>query len=316
MNTYSAHLKTDTKEGCILLACYIMLGCAAVAPMLGLKKENTFDVLRDRNNLTDLEAFFMLFGQQLLAAIAFTALEIREDFILTPEENEKRGVGTDWPRSRVYQTIYMEFPICWTLCFGLFMFFRGPLNLFLTYDDETWAVWTIKMVLWFVVWEFQMYWFHRVAHSVSWLYKIAHKGHHVVMDFPLGPHAPPLEKTAHYISSIIASQIVGVSASSWVFAINILMTQCVLEHAYSSIRIPIWHDLFCFNTADLHQAHHVKHHVNFGYAFNFFDPIFGTLVDPETFKTPENLVGPATPARKRFVGSKRYERSLASDKST
>ena len=152
----------------------------------------------------------------------------------------------------------------------------------------------------------QMYSFHRLAHSNRWLYRIAHKDHHVVMDFPLGPHAPALEKLAHYTASIIASFIVGISAGSWVLNLNILMTQCVLEHAYSSFTIPYWHSLFCFNTADLHQTHHTHNNSNFGYAFNIFDPIFGTLSN--TFQAPPEVIGPATPVRVRAIN--RMSRAL------
>ena len=131
------------------------------------------------------------------------------------------------------------------------------------------------------------------------------------MDFPLGPHAPFLEHLTTYIATIAASQIVGVSVGSWVFAINLLMMQCVLEHAYSSFKIPIFHDLFCFNTADLHQAHHVCNNGNFGYALNIFDPLFGTLLKREAGKRrPIAVTGPATPARHRLLWSRRYKKAF------
>jgi len=302
----------ESKRSCLLLASLIAITCWSVAANLGFTKQNTFDYLRDINNLTGLEAFWMMFGQQLCAIVAFTFLEIREDIILLPEENVRRGVETEWPRSRVYYTIYFQFPIYWASTFAAFMYFKGPSSIFSDYSHESWATWGVKMVLWVIVWEFMMYTAHRVFHSVPWLYAIAHKGHHVVMDFPLGPHAPALEKLSHYVASIIASKIVGVSVGSWVLALNVLMTQCVLEHAYSSIYIPIWHDLFAFNTADLHQMHHVKNHVNFGYAFNIFDPLFGTLCNSKNSKIPSSVSGPATPARIRLLLSGRYKRALSS----
>ena len=260
------------------------------------------------NELTDLETFGMIFGQQLCALIAFTALEIREDLILPPEENKRRGIGTAWTRSKVYNTIYIEFPIYWAIAFASFLFIKAPIHLFSSFGQESWSLWTTKMVLWFILWEFFMYCFHRTADAFPWLYKIAHKGYHVEMDFPLGPHAPILEKLSHYVASIIASQIVGISAGSWVLALNILMTQCVLEHAYSSLTIPLWHGLFAFNTADLHQTHHVRNDKNFGYAFNIFDPIFGTL--EALVPTDAPVTGPATPARIRMLKSGRFKRSL------
>jgi len=290
----------------LCLTCSVIGG---IAYAFGFNKENTFDLLRDKNNLTDIETFGLLFGQQLCSMIAFTVLEIREDLILSPKENMLRGIGTHWPRSRVYRTIYIQMPINLAAAFALFMYFDAPLRLFSTYEDETWILYSIKMVLWFIVWEFIMYWFHRLAHAVPWIYKIAHKDHHVEMDFPLGPHAPFLEHLTTYVATIAASQIVGVSVGSWVFAINLLMMQCVLEHAYSSFEIPIFHDLFCFNTADLHQAHHVCNNGNFGYALNIFDPLFGTLLEREAGKRrPIAVTGPATPARHRLLWSRRFKK--------
>jgi len=287
-------LKPDTKAGCIAQTLLIVSALIQLANFFGYNKENTFDVLRDMNQLTSLETFWMLFGQQLCAAVAFTALEIREDLILLPEENERRGYKTQWPRSRVYETIYLIFPLSWAATFAFLLAMKVPVNIFSTYQDESWACWCIKMVVWFVVWEFLMYWFHRTAHAFPWLYKIAHKEHHVVMDFPLGPHAPAGEKLAHYLSSIVTSKVVGVSAGSWVLALNVLMTQCVLEHEYSSFTLPFWHGICFFNTSDIHQAHHVNNQKNFGYAFNIFDPVFGTGLEPEV-----------SPARQRFLKSSR-----------
>jgi len=265
--------------------------------MFGFNLQNTYNVLHDNNHLTDLETFGLLFGQQLCALVAFTALEIREDLILPTKENALRGIGTEWPRRRVYSTIYLTFPITWAASFAVFMAAEAPNNIFSSYPQESWATWGIKMVLWFICWEFIMYSAHRLFHSFPWLYAIAHKGHHVVMDFPLGPHAPALEKLCHYAASIVASKVVGISVGSWILALNILMTQCILEHLYSSLTIPLWHDIFTFNTADLHQAHHVKNDVNFGYAFNMCDPIFGTLLKSKAIKIETSVEGPATPAR-------------------
>ena len=308
----STLFSSDTKTGSILRASLMWLSLLGTASLLELNRQNTFDFLREKNQLTNAEAFFMLFGQQLCAAAAFTALEVREDRVLSPRENACRGEGTEWPRSRVFKTIYQDFPIHWSVCFAVFMALSGPMRIFSSYTHESWSVWGVKMALWFAVWELQMYIFHRLAHSYPWLYRIAHKGHHAVMDFPLGPHAPALEKLAHYASSIVASRIVGISAGSWTLALNILMTQCVLEHAYSSLHIAVWHDLCAFNTADLHQAHHVRNDANFGYAFNFYDGIFGTLLPPDAFKeAPPTVTGPATPARDRTHRRGKFQRAIA-----
>lgn len=289
----------ESRAECIFFSSMISVVASCIGVSMGFDKSNTFDYLRDLNGFTDLEAFGLLFGQQICAIVAFTVLEIREDRILPVEENKMRGFGTDWPRDRVHWTLYFSIPFFWTCGWAAFMWFRHPALIFSDYSGDSWLVWAVKMVLWVLVWEFLMYNAHRLFHSIPWLYNIAHKGHHVVMDFPLGPHAPFLEKLSNYSATIIAAKVVGVSAGSWIFANNVLMAQCVLEHAYSSFELPIFHSICVFNTADLHQDHHVRLHGNYGYAFNIYDPLFGTQL--ETKKERIEVSGPATGARMRML---------------
>merc|ERR1712232_1272109 len=121
-------------------------------------------------------------------------------------------------------------------------------------------------------------------------------------DFPVGPHAPVIEQMTALLVTVLASKIVGLSTGSWIIMVNLLITQCVLEHAYSSIHIPIWHDFLFFATADAHQTHHTNSHANYGYTFDIFDGIFGTREESDT-KKPSYLknIGPATPCRIRFL---------------
>merc|ERR1712176_1634319 len=137
----------------------------------------------------------------------------------------------------------------------------------------------IRLTLFFPLWEFIMYNAHRQAHANKWLYRISHAEHHVAMDFPLGPHAAFLEKFANYSAIFFSSRVVGLSNAAVIFAINILMCQCVMEHAYASLTIPYLHTLLGFNTADEHEAHHKITRGNYGYAFNWYDCVLGTGID-------------------------------------
>merc|ERR1712176_317951 len=67
---------------------------------------------------TDAETWWFIFGQQFCVVLVYTALEIREDFILADEENSNRGTGTDWPRKRVHLHVYILYPIVWTVSFA------------------------------------------------------------------------------------------------------------------------------------------------------------------------------------------------------
>merc|ERR1712039_244500 len=58
-----------------------------------------------------------------------------------------------------------------------------------------------------------------------------------------------------------------------------LMCQCVMEHAYTSLTVPCIHTLIRFNTAGEHEAHHKVVRGNYGYAFNWYDVFFGTVIN-------------------------------------
>jgi sterol desaturase/sphingolipid hydroxylase (fatty acid hydroxylase superfamily) len=137
----------------------------------------------------------------------------------------------------------------------------------------------IKMVAFLMLWEFIMYNLHRLAHANRSLYRIAHAEHHVAMDFPLGPHTAFLEKLVNYAALVFVARVVDLSSGAFIFAINMLMCQCVAEHAYTSLTVPCIHTFLRFNTADEHEAHHKIVRGNYGYAFNWYDGLFGTVIN-------------------------------------
>jgi len=283
----------------------ICLAVCLVAASLGFNKENTFDYLCSVNNLTTAEMVGLVVGYPLCVMTAFTFLEVREDIILPPKENALRGVGLSWTRADSYWYIYFSFPSNYVISILALLYFKGFHVVALTdHSNESWLLYGVKVALWVVIYEFCMYTAHRTWHAYPWLYKIAHKEHHVQMDFPVGPYATSIEQMTAVAVTILASKIVGFSAGSFIIMLDLLITQCVLEHAYSSIYIPIWHDCFLFNTADMHQTHHIKSNVNFGYTFNLFDGVFGTAELTEKHgKKPADVVtiGPATECRTRLL---------------
>merc|ERR1711953_668582 len=206
--------------------------------------------------------------------------ETREDLELSEEENAKRGRGTTWPRARVHLHVYILYPVVWTLSFAGILAISPAGALFsLDHGRESWLMTMMKMVAFLVLWEFIMYNMHRLAHAKRWLYRIAHAEHHVAMDFPLGPHTAFLEKFANYTALFFAARIVNLSSGAFIFAINMLMCQCVMEHAYTSLTVPCIHTFLRFNTADEHEAHHQIVRGNYGYAFNWYDGLFGTVIN-------------------------------------
>jgi len=294
---------TTIETGLYYRGCCLWLVVCLVLVGLGFNKENALDYLCDINDLTITELVGIVVCYPLCAVMAFTFLEVREDIILPPRENSLRGVGLSWTRSRSYWYMYFEFPIGYVRGVVAFLYLRGfHLISFADCSHECWLRYGAKMVLSFVVYEFIMYSMHRTWHASPWLYKIAHKEHHVQMDFPAGPYAPLIEQVSANIAAVFACKIVGLSAGSFIIMVNLLITQCVLEHSYSSLHIPVWHDCF-FSTADVHQAHHTNSHGNFGYALNIFDNVFGTYHPEEDGKKLSYLekIGPATACRLRLL---------------
>merc|ERR1719350_1025419 len=260
--------------------------------------------LCNTNDLTMIDLVALLVCYPLSVVIPFTALEIREDIILPSKENALRGVGLYWTRARCYWFLYIEFPLSYVSSVVFLLLCKGFHYIsFADCSEDSWLYLGVKMILTAVVWEFIMYNMHRTWHAIPWLYKIAHKGHHVQMDFPLGPYAPLIEQVTAFVATICAGKITGLSVTSYLVLINILIAQCVIEHAYSSIHIPIWHDFF-FSSADDHQIHHKNVNVNFSYAIDIFDNVFGTAAMPENDDKKITTIGPATAQRiqllKRF----------------
>jgi len=276
-----------------------------VANSLGFNRENTLDYLCGANGLTTAEVIGLVVCYPLCVVIAFTFLEVREDIILPAEENALRGVGLVWTRARSYWYIYFQFPSTYVVSMVAILYLKGFQFIDLAGNsNESWLLFGVRVALFVVIFEFIMYTTHRVWHSHPWLYKIAHKDHHVQMDFPVGPYAPLVEQMTAEATVFFVSKLVGFSAGSCIIMHNLLITQCVLEHAYSSIDIPFWHDCFFFNTADEHQTHHTKTNVNFGYTFNIFDRVFGTAELTEEHATKAAQVakiGPATACRTRLL---------------
>jgi len=238
----------------------------------------------------------------LCVMISFTFLEVREDVLLPAEENALRGVGLSWTRARSYWYIYIEFPFTYVISIVALLYIRAFHYVALAErSNESWLRYGVKLASWVVIFEFIMYNVHRIWHAYPWLYKIAHKEHHVQMDFPVGPYAPLMEQMTAFAVTVLVSKIVGLSAGSFVVMLNMLITQCVLEHAYSSIHIPIWHDWIFFATPDRHQTHHTKTHVNFGYTFDLFDGLFGTKDSTEECSEKPANLGPATACRTRLL---------------
>jgi len=270
----------ESKACAFALGCFLLVFVYGSAVFARITKQNTFDILRSKHSLTDAEAWWFIFGQQFCVVLVYTALEIREDLKLSEEENVNRGKGTTWPRARVHFHVYILYPIVWTLSFAGILAISPAGSLFsLNHGQESWLMTMMRMVTFLMLWEFIMYNLHRLAHANRWLYRIAHAEHHVAMDFPLGPHAAFLEKLANYATLFSAARTVNLSSGAFIFAINMLMCQCVMEHAYTSLTVPCIHTLLRFNTADEHEAHHQIVRGNYGYAFNWYDGLFGTTIN-------------------------------------
>lgn len=131
---------------------------------------------------------------------------------------------------------------------------------------------------------FVFYWWHRVRHTNDWLWKHFHQIHHspqrleVITSF----YKHPLEMTVNsIIGSLLVYTILGLSVSGG--AIYTLFTALGEFFYHTNVKTPRWIGLF-FQRPEMHRIHHKYnyHRNNYG-DIVWWDMLFGTYENPETF---------------------------------
>lgn len=146
-----------------------------------------------------------------------------------------------------------------------------------------WSTW-IELLLFVFLFDFTIYWQHRVFHLVPvlWLF---HRVHHTDEDYDLttGNRFHPV---SILISALLKAGLVillGASAIAILTAEVLLNLTSMFNH--SNIRLPPSVDMVLRKvivTPDMHRIHHsrneMEHNRNFGFNFSFWDRVFGSYL--------------------------------------
>lgn len=132
---------------------------------------------------------------------------------------------------------------------------------------------------------FVFYWWHRARHESDLLWRLFHQIHHspqrleVITSF----YKHPLEMTVNsIIGSVLVYAILGLSPEAG--AAYTFFTAAGEFFYHTSVRTPRWIGFF-FQRPEMHRIHHQygRHKSNYGDVV-WWDMIFGTYENPETFE--------------------------------
>jgi sterol desaturase/sphingolipid hydroxylase (fatty acid hydroxylase superfamily) len=131
---------------------------------------------------------------------------------------------------------------------------------------------------------FVFYWWHRARHQSDFLWRVFHQIHHspVRLEVITSFYKHPIEMVANsIIGSVLIYSLLGLSVEA-----GVIYTACTAlgEFFYhTSIRTPRWVGYF-FQRPEMHRVHHQmgRHKNNYG-DIVWWDMLFGTYENPETF---------------------------------
>jgi sterol desaturase/sphingolipid hydroxylase (fatty acid hydroxylase superfamily) len=140
-------------------------------------------------------------------------------------------------------------------------------------------------VIFFLVFEFLQYWFHRLSHEGRgalgrFLWKI-HLAHHLPDRVYVVMHG-----VFHPVNALISALLIqssmlllGLSPEAAFAAILIIDLQTMISHFNVDIRAGVWNYLFI--GTELHRYHHsasIDESKNYGTVIPFWDLVFGTFL--------------------------------------
>lgn len=151
------------------------------------------------------------------------------------------------------------------------------------FNQLNWPLW-FELALFVVIFDFTIYWQHRVFHRVPLLWRF-HRVHHTDEDYDLttGNRFHPVSILISAILKIGLVVLLGASAVAILAAEILLNLTSMFNH--SNIRLPAKVDKIIRTiivTPDMHRIHHsqdlVEHNRNFGFNFSFWDRLFGSYL--------------------------------------
>ncbi len=177
----------------------------------------------------------------------------------------------------------------WWLCLGLFglMWLRLMLFIWPSLQDGLITISAPTLVqgfIFYLVYSFGNYWFHRWKHRNSFLWNYFHKLHHSTshMETRIAFYRHPLEILINTLYLIILGKIVF-SLSFEVIAIALAIEGCLEAFHHANIKIPEKFSRlgYLIQLPDMHLVHHEYGLHRYNYAPFLWDSVFGTVKIPK-----------------------------------
>lgn len=156
----------------------------------------------------------------------------------------------------------------------------------------SWPV-ALQVLLFFIMHDFYIYWFHRFQHSSKFFWR-THEAHHS------GKQVDFLSGSRSHVAEIIINQtiefgpIILLGASPEVIPIKALIDSMYGMFIHGNIQVKMGKLKYIFNSPELHLWHHANYrevfHANFATKLSLWDYLFGTVYFPGTKpgNKPEN----------------------------
>ncbi len=140
----------------------------------------------------------------------------------------------------------------------------------------------ISIPIYILVFDFTIYWQHRLFHTIKPLWRL-HRVHHTDLDYDVstGIRFHPLSILMSSIIKLCLIFIMGPLAVAVLISEILLNATSMFNH--SNLKLPQRLDevlRYFLVTPDMHRVHHsvneVEHNSNFGFNFPWWDKLFGT----------------------------------------
>lgn len=143
----------------------------------------------------------------------------------------------------------------------------------------------LNVLVFLLLFDFAIYWQHRLLHVVPWLWRF-HRVHHTDVDYDLttGNRFHPVSILISAVIKILLVLAMGASATAILVAEVVLNVTAMFNH--SNLKLPESVDnklRTILVTPDMHRIHHstdsVEHNSNFGFNFPWWDRLFGSYIE-------------------------------------
>ena len=141
-------------------------------------------------------------------------------------------------------------------------------------------------LVFYLIWSFCGYWWHRVRHANRFLWNKIHKFHHSppAMEAAVAFFKHPFEYGSNSILITLIAWFFGFPAEAIIIGLTIEGTLEVFHH--SNIKLPRWLRFigYVIQTPDMHLVHHERGLHRYNYATCIWDTVFGTVYIPDRWE--------------------------------